>query len=212
MKATPEELELHLAVKNGEDTALSRLYENYGIRITGNLEFRYQTIAKKDNDFISRAVNDAFLSYYFNPNSYNPERYALYGFLKLAALRDLQNILKKEEKHSLGKNLLEDVEQWTQNGNSILKSHSSADSTILSDETMTIIRKVLEDHFHTEKDISLAIMVLSNIRETDDYSDELQIASLTVSEQSNVVKKHKDRIKKVIERNDIKNKIKNLLK
>jgi hypothetical protein len=212
MKAAPEEMELHIAVLNGEDIALSKLYDNYSMKITRELESRFQSTAKKDNDFISRAVNDTFLSYYFKPGSFNPEKNTLFGFLKFSAIRDLLNILDREKKHLLGKNLIEDVELWKTNGNSILKSYSSADATILSDEIMTITQNVLKEHFHSEKDIAIAILVLSEIRETEYYSEELEISDLTLPEQRIEVKKHKDRVKKVIERNDIVNKIKNLLK
>lgn len=212
MKASPEEMKLHLAILNGEDIALSKLYDVYSEKIAKYFEFKFSTVSQKDNDFISIALNDAFLGYYSKPDTFNPERSSLYDFLKLATKRDLLNVMKKEEKHISGKNLIEDVELWKNNGNSVLKAYSSADATVLSDEIMTTIRKVLQNYFHTELDIELAIMILSDVRKTEEYSDEMQIGDLTASEQTAEVKKHKDRIKKVIERNDIKNKIKNLLK
>jgi len=212
MKATPRELELHRAITNGDDTALSELYVEYIGQVVHALTRKRPDIAKRDIESIMTAAHDAFLGYYSKPETFNPHLSGLLGFLKMSAFGDLRNLLKKEEKHSLGKNLLEDVELWKQNGNSVLKSYGSADATILSEEIMTIIRKVLKDYFHTEQDINLAIMILSELRETEEYIEELEIMSLTVSEQRIEVKKVKDRIKKVIERNDIANRIKNLLK
>ena len=76
---------------------------------------------------------------------------------------------------------------------------------------MTAIQNVLERLFPNERDIILSYMVLAGERETEPFSEVLEIEELTILKQREEVKKHKDRIKKVLERNDVENRIKNLI-
>lgn len=211
MKATSQELELHHAIKNRDDIALPRLFDEYVEKVVKSLEIKYRSVSKRDKDLIVMAVNDAFLDYYFNPDRFNPQLSGLLGFLKMASRSDLINLLKKEENRNMKNDFLEDVELQEKFRNSIIKSYSSADTTILSDEIMEAVRHILEKYFSTETDIALALMILSKERETEHYVEVLEIGELTLDEQRAEVKKQKDRIKKVLERNDIENKIKSLL-
>lgn len=212
MKVTPRELELHLAIKGKSDIALSRLYEMHGVQIVRILKSKYHSTAKRDEALIFDAVNEAFLGYFNNSGTFNPEKYKLFTFLLVAADRDLQNLLVKERKHLNRKDLPEDVELQEIFWNSIMKAHSSADDTIHIDETMTAIQKILENLFSTDQDVELAWMVLANVRETEPYSEILGIEMLEISEQQAEVKKIKDRIKIVLKRNDVENKIKSLIR
>ncbi len=212
MKATSRELELHLAIKGASDIALSKLYYMYGIQIERILKYKYQTAAKRDEANILEAVNEAFLGYYRNPDTFNPEKFTLLSFLIVAADRDLQNILMKEKKHLNRKDLPEDVELQEKFWNTTIKPQSSTDDTIQIEEAMIAIQNLLGDLFTNDRDITLAWMILAVERDTELYIELLDINSLTVAEQRVEVKKHKDRIKKVLERNDVENRIKNLLK
>jgi DNA-directed RNA polymerase specialized sigma24 family protein len=211
MKASLLEMELHTAVREKKDIALSKLDKMYGHQIAQILKYKYQTAAKRDETLLFVAVNEALLGYYNNPDTFNPEKYKLFSFLLVAADRDLQNILLKEQKHLNRKDLPEDVELQENFWNTIIKPHGSTDDTIQLEETMTTIQNVIERLFPNEKDIILAYMVLAHERETEPYSEVLEIEDLTMSEQRAEVKKHKDRIKKVLERNDVENRIKSLI-
>jgi hypothetical protein len=212
MKATSEELELHLEIRNKNDVSLSKLYDLYGDQVIRILRYKYLSAAKRDELFLYEAVNEAFLGYYNNPDTFNPERYKLFTFLLIAADRDLQNLLTKERKHLNRKDLPEDVELQEKFWNNIIKAHCSADDTIHIDEMMTAIQNLLESLFQNEKDVDLAWMVLAGERQTETYSEMLEIENLSISRQRAEVKKNKDRIKKVLERNVVENRIKSLLR
>ncbi|ASS49914.1 MAG: hypothetical protein A3D31_10065 [Candidatus Fluviicola riflensis] len=211
MKASLIELELHMAVQDKKDIALSKLDKLYGPKIVQILKYKYQTAARRDEMLLLEAVNEALLGYYNNPGTFNPEKYKLFSFLLVAADRDLQNILLKEQKHLNRKDLPEDVELQENFWNTIIKPRGSTDDTIQIEETMTAIQNLLESLFPNERDVILAYMVLASERETEPFSEVLEIEGLTKSEQRDEVKKHKDRIKKVLERNDAKNGIKSLI-
>jgi RNA polymerase sigma-70 factor (ECF subfamily) len=211
MKATPKELELHYAVKKGDDIALSRLYELLGNAVFRTVRYKFYSIARKDEALIEEAVNEAFYGYYKNPHTFDPRQCTLLDFLKNAAKRDLLNILQREKKHANRKDLPEDVELEEKFWNSIIESYDSTDSTMITDEMMNTVQQLLEHYFTGEKDIRLAKIVLSQDVKTEHSSEILEIEQLNIIDQRKQVKTHKDRINKVLERNDIKNKIKRLL-
>src|SRR3989344_1392382 len=136
MKASLIELELHMAVQDKKDIALSKLDKLYGPKIVQILKYKYQTAARRDEMLLLEAVNEALLGYYNNPGTFNPEKYKLFSFLLVAADRDLQNILLKEQKHLNRKDLPEDVELQENFWNTIIKPRGSTDDTIQIEETM----------------------------------------------------------------------------
>ena len=210
MKATPTELKLHQDKQEKKDIAFSELYITYAPKLFMLLAGDFPLIAK-DRDNIDSVINDVFISYYLKPESYNPELSPLFHFLKIAARRDLINLVKKESKRKPIRNSLDDVELLEQFRNRVIQWNSSTDATIITNETMTAVQNILESFFPNEKDIILARMVLADVRKTEHYSKELEIENLTIPEQRAEVKKHKDRIKQVLKRNDVENRIKSLL-
>lgn len=211
MKATPKELELHHAVKNGDDIALSRLYDLLSNAIFRSVRYKFYTVASRDEALIEEAVTEAFYGYYKNPFTFDPHQCTLEDFLKNAAKRDLLNILQREKKHANRKDLPEDVELEEKFWNSIIESYDSADSTMITDEIMNSVQQLLEHHFTGERDVLLAKIVLLQDVKTEHSSEILQMDHLDITDQRKEAKKHKDRIKKVLERNDIESKIKRLL-
>lgn len=203
MKTTAYELELHTAVLEKNDIALSKLYNSYGQKLVRILKYRYASAFYRDETLIYEAVNEAFQGYYRNPMTFCPERNSLFNFLLVAADRDLINIFQREKKHSNRKNVPEDVELEENFWNTHIKPHDSTDDTIQIQETLTAVQNLLESFFSNDKDVKLAWMVLASERDTESYSEVLKIEKLSIHEQRNEVKKHKDRIKKVLERNDV---------
>lgn len=71
--ASPKEQRLYHAIVNGDDLALSKLYDLYGKEIIGSLKSWYRKSANKDDAPIFEAVNEAFFGYYKNPTTFNPK-------------------------------------------------------------------------------------------------------------------------------------------
>lgn len=211
MKATANELELHSAILEQKDIALSKLYNSYGPKLVRILKYKYANAFRRDETLIYEAVNEAFQGYYRNPLTFCPERNSLFNFLLVAADRDLINIFQREKKHSNRKNVPEDVELEEHFWNTIIKPSDSTDDTIQIKETLTAVQNLLERFFPNDKDVTLAWMVLASERDTETYSEVLKLEKLTMHEQRHEVKKHKDRIKKVLERNDVGKRIKSFI-
>jgi len=212
MKASKVELELHALVSSGDSLALTKLYDAYGERIIVLLGARYPKVANKDDAQIYDSVNQAFFGYHRNPGTFDPEKSTLKRFLEIAAERDLKNILEKEAKQGKKKNLPEDVELEEKFWNSVVQEQEEPENQLIAKETTTLIDLELTVHFESAEDRIIAAMIISGERQTSAYAAVLQITELTTAEQTGEVKRAKDRIKKVLERKDVENKIKKILK
>lgn len=208
-KATDPERELHSLIIEGDDLALSKLYELHGDSVIRSLKLWYKSI--KDEALIFQAVNEAFLGYYKNPKTYNPELNTLQRFLEIAADRDLKNILQKEKKLKNNENIVEGVELVPKSRNSIIKDENETDDQLILDQSMSEVNKELSKYFKTDSDVSMAKLILSSERSTKVFAKTLKIEHLSFEEQKVLVKKNKDRIKKVLERNQVEARVKALL-
>jgi hypothetical protein len=211
MKANDKELELHSLIQISDDIALAKLYDLYGESIVKSLKRWFQKVASIDEALIFEAVNEAFFGYYRNPGTFDPNQNSLHRFLEIAADRDLKNILQREKKHSNKQSLPEDVELEDKFWNNIRKDRQSTDEELIWNQSLELVDKELANYFTNEVDISLAKMVLSEKRETEAFSKVLQIQNLSIAEQRKEVKRNKDRVKKVLERNQVPLKLKSLL-
>lgn len=207
-KASDKEMELHQLILMENDLALSKLYTLYGYAIIDKLRKLY---SKSDLGYIEEAVNEGLFGYFKNPITFDPEKNTLLRFLEIASERDLINILEKEKKHTKKKIALPDVELEESFWNSIVKEQKTSDGQLIHNESIEMVNKELALHFDNERDLKLAKLVLTGEREIAIFSTVLEIEVLTIEEQRKEVKKHKDRIKKVLDRNEVEFKLKNLL-
>ena len=131
--------------------------------------------------------------------------------MEIASERDLKNIINREKKYNNKENLPQDVELEEKFWNSIKRDRQLPDTKLVMVQSMHLVEKELSNYFTSQTDILLAKMVLSEERETDSYADVLQISSLPIEDRRKEVKKNKDRIKKVLDRNQVHSKLKRLL-
>ncbi len=211
-KASKEEIDLHKDIMTGDGLALSMLYDIYGEKIISSLKSWYPKIAAKDDTYILEAVNEAFWGYFKNPSTYDINKSTLQRFLEIAADRDLKNILKKEKKFEKKQDLPESVELEERLWNSITENDSQTDAPLIEAELSEDVNKLLSDYFRNEQDISLARLVLNGERRMEIFSEILNLKRKTIDEQRSEVKRHKDRIKKVLDRHEVEEKIKSLLR
>jgi hypothetical protein len=211
MIASDKELELHLLIKGNNDLALSKLYDLYGESIVVCLKKWFKNIATKDEALILEAVNEAFWGYYKNPNTFDPNLNSLQRFLEIAADRDLRNILQREKKYLNRQQLPENVELQEKFWNSVKKDDHSTDEYIIQQQSLALVDKELASYFTTEQDRTLAKLILLEEKDTNVFSDVLKIQSLPIGEQRKEIKRNKDRIKKVLERNHVRSKLKSFL-
>lgn len=207
-KASEGEREIHQLILKSDGLALSKLYVLYDKQLTFRLKKRFP---KTSLTLIQEALNEALFGYFKNPFTYDPDKSSLLAFLDLAARRDLLNILQKEKKHTKNKNL-DNVELNEDYLEYITEDQSNKEGALIRKETVSVIEKELNLHFKDIVDVELAKMILGNERETAPFAIVLNIQELPQEEQQKIVKRHKDRIKKVIDRKNIEQQLKDLLK
>jgi hypothetical protein len=211
-KATPFEIELNTLVKNDNALALSKIFDAYGGTITSKLKKLYSKYAKIDETLVLQSVNDALWGYYRNPHTFDPDKNTLLRFLEIAAERDLINLLKKERKFLDFKNdLPSDVELEEKMWNRAIGNGESPESDFINKEVLHKIDEQFKNHFKNERDIELAKLILAKVRETSRFSTVLEISELDIDEQQKLVKQHKDRIKKILDRHNLEITLKNLM-
>ena len=62
------------------------------------------------------AAGEAIVGFINNPNGYDPDRLGVEAFLRMAAQRDLQNLLRKERRHQKNRRDWNVVEQTSEDG------------------------------------------------------------------------------------------------
>lgn len=208
-KASEKERALHQRISEGDSLALSQLYNDEGEEVVRVLKIKFNKVAQRDVGMILDAVNQAFLSYVQKPEAFNPELKSLKQYLVMAAEGDLLNIMDREKKHDQNrKNISFDVELEEDFWNNIVRNEVNPENELVQHEVINKIERLLQEHFSNETDVEMAKMILRNDKKTDEFSKLLNIEHLSPEEQAAEVKRHKDRIKKVISRHDLLTKIK----
>jgi hypothetical protein len=167
--------------------------------LTKQLSKRHPTIF--DPDLIDTAVTDALLNYFDYPDRYKSEEASLISYLLMSANGDLLNLLKPKSVERNSIQLDEDVELRDSYAEVTVASSVAADDLNVEDAVLARLSPVdsrIKELFSDPKDQELADMLINGIRETEEYAKVLGIGHLNSSEQRAIVKRHKDRIKKMI--------------
>ncbi len=201
----------HDLLMKGDPTAPSIISERLYPTLKTYLEQKFPEV---DQDLIVMALDDALIDYFKHPQKYDPSKKSLIGYLKMAARGDLLNALDSQQRRRRREVSYEVI---------TLRSGGNDEDVELFDDTSELINEnellnqnniklheneraepepsfVLESIFSNKTDQLLARLVIKKVRETECYSQVLGIRSLPINEQRTLVKKHKDRIKKRLER------------
>jgi RNA polymerase sigma-70 factor (ECF subfamily) len=155
-----------------------------------------------DPDIIFDAASDAILSYTKNPKQFNPSKRGLLGYLQMAAEGDLKNALSKISRRQKREVISNDVELTLLGGNISLRRVFSQNEDVALDDK----RKLKKAHsamstlFKDSKDLKMAELILKGERSTATFATVLGLQEMSIAEQKSEVKRHKDRIKKRLER------------
>jgi hypothetical protein len=183
----------------GDLVARSELAELALPVLTERLSKKHPTIF--DTDLIDTAVTDALLNYFDNPDLYKSEKASLNSYLFMSANGDLLNLLKPKSVERNSMQLDEDVELRDRYAEIPIESFVVADDLNVEDAVSARLSPVdarIRELFSDPRDQELAAMVIDGIRKTEEYAKVLGIDHLDSSEQQDIVKRHKDRIKKII--------------
>lgn len=202
MKATAEELALVNRLQSVPDdvTASATLFEKYYLLLIKVLKRGFKHV---DDDQIYEIAFAALDKFVKNPQLFNPERSTLEYYLKMDAWGDLKNSYKHQSRQN---NLMNSVEDWDSQWNMIEDAKDNQEE----EEVLQMVYAKLEKIFPESLDCELAKMMLSGVRETSRYAVLLSVDHVDFKEQQAIVKRHKDRIAKVLDRSDWTNFTKNL--
>lgn len=155
-----------------------------------------------DAHMVHDAVTEAFLALVRNPSVYDPERMGLEDYWLMAARGDLRNLLAKERRRDGRRVVLEDVELSAAGGESRRDRDDPSRRLEIAEEAaaaMTRILGGLPDGL-SEADVQAISLILQKERSPQAFAELYGIQNLPEDDMRRDVKRHKDRLKKMLER------------
>ncbi len=188
-----ELLDLHKRLLADDPVATADIFEIAAPILERYLCYQFPSIGPGvDPDIYTLATYDALTDYFKNPRKYDSSLSGLMTYLRLAAKRDLQNLLRKESRHARGRISLDSVEFNRSDGNDLSQTIADdIDAERLSEELTKNMTPAERDVF---------FLMVEGERSTEAAAVALGIEHLPDRDQAREVKKVKDRIKKRIQR------------
>jgi RNA polymerase sigma-70 factor (ECF subfamily) len=185
--------QIHERLLAEDPTASAELVEAMLNQLVKELKKKHYTL--HDSDMVVDSVTDALLSYIKRPAQFDPSKRGLFGYLLMAADCDLRNALAKVRRLRRKEICVEDVELEALAGKEQVKGNDL--------ETRLDLKKMQEmivGLFIDPKDREMAELILGGERSTETFVTVLGLGGRSLDKQRNEVKRHKDRIKKRLER------------
>lgn len=189
--------DIHERLLIGDPIAPADLVTAYLEPLTHGLQRHFSHV--QDQHLIADAVTDTLLNYIENPTRFDPRKASLRQYLGMAARRDLLNALRKEqrragrEQRTRQKMFADAVALRARSGNVVQEDEEPGGTT---QTLMPQAFKAITD----SRDQKCLQLILDGERKTAAYAVILEIQDYPVAEQRKIVKRHKDRLKKRLER------------
>jgi RNA polymerase sigma-70 factor (ECF subfamily) len=185
---------LHNEMLAGRPTASARLVELLQPRICRALAKKFFNV--NDKDLIQTAAQDAVLYYLMAPDKFDANRSSLLGFVWRRAYHNVLNLLKENSRQN---KFVELDETQTVYSNET-SDGKTIEQFLIDDEQDDLFYKRLSVLLPDSVDRTILELMMNNERETILFAAVLNISDESPEEQRVIVKKHKDRIKKFIQR------------
>ena len=153
-------------------------------------------------DIVAEAAEDAILALIRSPDSYDPAKSDLRGYLGMSAQGDLRNVLRREKKHHAGRISFGAVEHSDLEGKYLGMDDDPSLPTRIEEELRGLgggVPSSVRDGLTTAEVRVLDLMLLGE-RRTGAYAVAYGIADLAPPEQRLVIKQVKDKLKKRLDR------------
>jgi RNA polymerase sigma factor (sigma-70 family) len=189
--------QVHQRLLQGDPTAPSEVILAYLEPLTRRLRQRFPDV--QDQTLIQDAVTDALFQYVQFPGRFDPTKSNLPSYLTMAARGDLLNALARERRHSSRQVPVEAVAEAALPGNTLVKDESpgsAAEDRMVASQVMHHVLQQVPD----PRDREMLKLMLAGERKTIRYAELLQIERHSEAEQRRIVKRHKDRLKKRLQR------------
>jgi DNA-directed RNA polymerase specialized sigma24 family protein len=185
---------LHQSLLDGSRTATAEIAELFLQPLIKHLRGEFRQL--KDPDLIDMAVADALVNYFERPKKFEPSRSSLFTYLRIRARTYLLNSLGQGASK---KNVVEldQVETVYQMVNEV---EPDAESSLVSNTYQAEIMQQVQKYITDSTDLRVVALMTQGVRDTTEYAEVLGITDRPFAEQKKTVKRHKDRINKIIER------------
>lgn len=186
--------DIHERILGSDKIAPAELAEAVLALLERHLRMNHQKI--RDEELIADAAVDAVMTYVKEPAKFDPSKRSLLGYLKMAANGDLLNRLAKEgRRKDRSPGGTDPAVELDESAGKMLAGVRHA-----ADEHIDPVSKTIVRLFTTERDRRIAHLIVEGERSTAKFAALLGIAGRPTDEQRAIVKKHKDRVKKVLQR------------
>lgn len=191
----PDEIadDLYHRLCAGDPVAPSEFCERYLPRLMSDRRWVLPGI--RDEHMIEEAAERAVLSFVQHPERYDPTRSKIMSYLRMAAKGDLINLINRESRHANRRAPIDAVELQPPARND---EHDAPDlpGNVSQELLMRRLREALPD----SRDQEAVRLMLDGVRETGAYTRVYGLGNLSLEEQRRQVKRHKDRLDKVMKR------------
>jgi DNA-directed RNA polymerase specialized sigma24 family protein len=150
----------------------------------------------RDPQLIEQAVVDAVASVLRRPETYDPARGPVLGYLRMSAHGDLVNLINRESRHTTRSFSLDAVELDLPAGNQDQEEPASLPDHLSVEDVVHAVRARFPDPLDRR-----AVMMMANgVRDVLPYARLYGVDHLSVAEYTRLVRRHKDRIARGLRR------------
>jgi RNA polymerase sigma-70 factor (ECF subfamily) len=194
-----EAIALHQRLVAQDPTAANDLAEAY---LKPLVVWLGETEPSTSEDVRLEAAGDAILALIRKPESYSPNRQTLEVYLRMSARGDLRNLLGKERRRNKGRVPLLRVELSPDAGKYLGRNDDPALPLRLAEEKQNVVSTIPDSVRQrlSATDLRALELMLQKERRTATYAELYGLLHLPAEEQERAVKRHKDRLKKVLKR------------
>jgi RNA polymerase sigma-70 factor (ECF subfamily) len=194
---------IHKRLLSGDPVASAEFARVYMEPLVRYLRRRHPEV--NDETLAWDAATNAVLDYAENPSSFDPKKSGLFGYLKMASHRDLLNALEKERRRGASERSagLRAVELSPGGGKELQRDEDVervGERTELDEERSQRIMEKVYEALPDPRDRRMLELMMDEVRETEAFAEVLGIRDRDEAEQRKTVKRHKDRIKKRVQR------------
>lgn len=181
---------LHHRLLTREDNQVTaEISERFLPLLAQSLKCRFSRLP--DPHHIESAAIDSLLHYLAQPEKFDPSKGSLIGYLYLDAARNLLNFLKQQKKSV---ELQGDLAEYK-----VPAGEDENPEMQLIERTSPLVARVLA-RVSDPVDRELVALMMDGVRETQAYAAALGVAERPAHEREQIVKRHKDRLKKKLQR------------
>jgi RNA polymerase sigma-70 factor (ECF subfamily) len=157
---------------------------------------------KVSEDIRLEAAEDAILALIRKPESYSPELQTLEVYLRMSARGDMLNLLSKERRHKKREVPYSSVELLPDAGKYLGRNDDPALPLSLAEEKQSGLSTIPGSvrRKMSETDLRALGLMLQKERRNAVFAELYGLLHLPTEEQERMVKRHKDRLKKVLKR------------